>query len=367
MPKKTATTQVTETTATQSDQWNVTELTDEQIIQQMREVYSKFGGTEFQEEKMLSFPRAKFMNNPSPNHGIFISQSSLEESGWHGEFPSMTTIRYRTSKNEEQGLLINEANPWGMQILYKSPLFVELKDPSRGKEDFTALWKPLAKQLVNEGLVKEDERLYALKPYSLLCPYDHEIYQILRECRMGSVATFWFFFLVDDQGNPFHDIPICLSSRGLASMNFNKQFDLFIKEIEKLRCQITGETFNPSANKGQVFKALTVFTPIIEAQMQGSADESMVATTTAFVSPSLRTLPQFFFPEKLDQVREQQEFIGKHIQALIESTGYHKSLPSNLINPTAPAPALNPSTGEDLVDRDPFCITTDNFGEAIPF
>ena len=351
-------TETIETIETQDNSMNDSTAlaqTDEQVLAELRARYARFSGEEYNDASDLKFGRASFLNKIPPNYGIFIKEASLQASKWTAPLPELTEIVY-SSKNSEKGLLLNsEKGQIRMQVVYRTPRYVEIKNLATKTQTQEQGWKPLADMLVSMGLVKPTPELYAMKQYDIISVYMDEngynqigsdIHNILREYNASTISVFYFVYFLDENNCRMHELPISLPARGMANVIFATKFDEFVDELDKIRCQITGDS--PAMKKSALFKALCVFSPKIECLQQGGDLQSPVATVTDYVHPTLRDFPKFFLDEMENKVVQEQGFLAEHAKTIFQEEGFHAMLPGAEDYTALPAAPVDAETGEDI-------------------
>lgn len=156
--------------------------------------------------------------------------------------------------------------------------------------------------------------------------------------------TRYLIFLVGQNRNLLHQLPLQLTLNGAAGASFSlsycesKQGKVtggFIAELEKAYAQYRQQ---PVTAKGSLFHAHGIFCPAIAAQEKGSgANKAWVATSVDYRHPSSETLTEYLIPSSSEEsaticrVFEEYKDFGKEKPKLETSKTDIEEVPSSYV------------------------------------
>lgn len=174
-------------------------------------------------------PIAQILNGQQPDKiGLFIKESVLEIIDWKGEPPTHTHVF--SSGDEERGVLLQSPK---LNIIQVSPRFIELREDEEGGAKAGTLLNMVFES--NEG---------------------YEFYEANKDKYV--LRRFYFMFILDENNQNLHEIPIAVSLKGVASTKFGLAYDEFKSSLETAFANYAG--INRS-NKNDEFHRLAVFHP----------------------------------------------------------------------------------------------------------
>lgn len=294
----------------------------------------------------IKYPSINFLNAPKgkTQHGLFIKESALVQSGWVD--PQFNyTHRYNRSTEDVPGILFNEDTlAPRMLILRKSPRYVEVTQ--KGEENVDDIRAMLNQYLpAAAGMEIKASTLV----HNFDTPSGQEFYSAMREFKPGllSLRTFYLVLFVDQNNKCLHNIPFKLSMKGASAASFGPA-------VEQMQLQGV-LAFSKKYGKalGASYLPLLVFEPKIVGDMAGEKDQSLVCKVASFTPITSDNFTQMFagvVPETKSHVMAfldaSEGFTAKAIAGYQEE-GFHQLAPGVEAIDVQALPAASYETDED--------------------
>jgi hypothetical protein len=256
-------------------------------------------GSEMQSEAAFSirFPLALLLNTlPSPKHGLFIKSESLEQALWNGPEPNHQHRFRKGNKSNEltPGVLLHgfespEKYPAPrMNMLRVSPVHIEVtegKDKS-GLPPIGLDGRPMFNPETGDP-VQAGDIVGVFDPRN-----PNPLYKCLKDQGRATLRTLFFFFLLDENNMPMHEIPFQLSARGAAAYSLSMAYENWKIAFAKAYSEATGTPFLLTWK--EEFYALGVFIPTLGTELAGTEETSEVTAVKDFVRPTKDNFASLF-------------------------------------------------------------------------
>lgn len=240
---------------TQQEETQIVESTQDK----RRGIISKF--TEPTYNKPISrAPIAQILNGQEPEKiGLYLKENILDTIDWKGEPPTHTHVF--GSGVEEKGVLLKSPR---LNVIQVSQRFIELRDDD--KENSVK-----AGTLLN--MVFESNEGYEFY-------MDNKDKYVLRR--------FYFVFVLDENNENLHQVPIAVSLKGVASTKLGMALEEFQSSLETAFANYSGVN---RSSKNEEFHRLGIFHPTFapshEPKTEPNAKKrSWVAIVESFSTPS---------------------------------------------------------------------------------
>ncbi|BDA76059.1 hypothetical protein CAL7716_102250 (plasmid) [Calothrix sp. PCC 7716] len=213
----------------QTDISNTTAITGKQRSEEERKKAASKYLDPKHNKPISSAPITQIINIQDPEKvGLFIKESALNRINWKGEKPTYTHTF--SSGEEETGILLKSPR---LNIIQKSYTFPEArKDLDDGTTSGT---------LSNTILETNEGR---------------EFYNANKETHV--LRRFYFGFVLDENNNNLHDIPIAITMKGVQLVRFDIALESFYSDMDTAFANFYGEDRCP---KDDEFHRLCVFNP----------------------------------------------------------------------------------------------------------
>ncbi len=242
----------TNTTAT-----SVPEVAPVDTTESRRKQIEKFGDPAYNQPISRS-PIAQIINAQDPSKvGLFIKDNALDTIGWKGNPPNHKHLF--GGEKEENGVLIQSPR---LNIIQVSKRFIELRSDDNGAKAGTLL-----------NAIFESKEGY-------------EFYEANKD--KYALRRFYFVFVLDENNENLHEIPIAISIKGVASTKFGLALEEFRSNVETAFAKFMGVKNN---HKNDEFHRLCVFNPTFVPSHEPKTEKnsnkrSWVAIVDSFGVPS---------------------------------------------------------------------------------
>ncbi|NJN07522.1 MAG: hypothetical protein HC815_05845 [Richelia sp. RM1_1_1] len=205
-------------------------------------------------------PIAQILNGQEPEKiGLFIKENILDAIDWKGEIPTHTHVF--SSGVEERGVLLQSPR---INVIQVSQRFIELRDDDE------------------EGGIKAGTLLNMVFESN----EGYEFYMANKEKYV--LRRFYFVFVLDENNQNLHQVPIAISLKGVASTKLGMALEEFQSSLETA---FANYNCTNRSSKKEEFHRLGVFHPTFapshEPKTEPNAKKrSWVAIVESFTTPN---------------------------------------------------------------------------------
>lgn len=225
-------------------------------------------------------PICQIINNENPAKvGLFIKEGMLSLIDWKGEPP--THVHLFGGTTEERGVLLQSPR---LNIIQVSKRFIELREDDDEK-------RVKGGTLLN--MVFESNEGY-------------EFYMANKDKYV--LRRFYFVFILDENNENLHEIPIAISLKGIASTKVGMALEEFRSNLEAAFTNYSGTN---KGSKTEEFHRLGVFHPTFVPSLEPKTEtnrnkRSWVAIVDEYAAPAPdgSDFPEFFCEWKEQQYNE---------------------------------------------------------------
>lgn len=251
---------------------------DTQVENQRKAALTKFTDSSYN-KPISRAPIAQILNGQQPDKiGLFIKENVLEIIDWKGDSPTHTHVF--SSGDEEKGVLLQSPK---LNIIQVSPRFIELREDEEGGAKAGTLLNMVFES--NEG---------------------YEFYEANKDKYV--LRRFYFMFVLDENNQNLHEIPIAVSLKGVASTKFGLAYDEFKLSLETAFANYAGTN---RSSKNEEFHRLAVFQPNLVPSHEPKTEQnakkrSWVAIVDSFnvPKPDGSDFENFFCEWKQDEYNQ---------------------------------------------------------------
>lgn len=204
-------------------------------------------------------PIAQIINNQDPSKvGLFIKENALDAIGWTGQ-PANHKHLFG-GENEELGILLKSPR---LNVIQVSKRFIELRNDGDAGEKAGTLLNVIFESKEGYEFYEANKDKYALR-------------------------RFYFVFILDENNQNLHEIPIAISIKGIASTRFGLALEEFRSNVE---AAFAGYMGTKNTRKSDEFHRLSVFNPTFAPSNEPKTEKnsnkrSWVAIVESFGVPS---------------------------------------------------------------------------------
>lgn len=232
--------------------------TEESTQDKRRDIINKFADPSYN-KPISRAPIAQILNGQDPEKiGLFLKENILDTIDWKGEPPTHTHVF--SSGVEEQGVLLKSPR---LNIIQVSQRFIELRDDDE------------------EGGVKAGTLLNMVFESN----EGYEFYMSNKDKYV--LRRFYFVFVLDENNQNLHQVPIAISLKGVASTKLGMALEEFQSSLETAFANYSQTN---RSNKNDEFHRLGVFHPTFAPSHEPKTEPNAkkrpwVAIVDSFVTP----------------------------------------------------------------------------------
>ncbi len=313
--------------------------------------------SEQEQTNNIRLPLAILLNaKQPPNHGLFIKESELDKAVWHG-IPCNHANKFSGSAPPEKGLLLHGySDPVTgtdysdkypaprIQVLHRSPTYIEIKREGVFGLDGKLLMvngSPARKGDVIGVYSGQTNALY--KHLQAQGEADNESTVTLR--------TIYVIFLLDEQNQRLHDLPMSLSVAGGAGMFLNQSYDDWKLAYGMAFAKVSGMSM--SRNWNSAFYANGVFVPTLGTTPVGKTKQSDVTCVQTFIRPNPSNFASLYLGKTQEAIEENKawaEFGEAASTRFFEENEFHRI---DSVIAEGQTSQFDPDTGEDVIEVSP--------------